>query len=112
MRRSLAVLIVVGAVGWGVASGAGVAMATGAFPTGMQGVQGPAGAAGPAGPAGERGPTGPQGPKGLGGDAGMWRDFSADPAVAGTDWADPALRGPLVDLGHSECGALDNGHTP
>lgn len=113
MTRSLAALITVGVIGWGVASGAGVAMATGSFPQGKLGAQGQAGRFGAVGPAGAEGPTGAQGPKGFGGESGMWRDYISDPAVSGTEWADSDLRTPVVDLGHAQCAALRrSGRTP
>ena len=112
MTRSLAALIMVGAIGWGVACGAGVAAASGGFPQGQHGGQGPVGEAGPAGSAGSKGPTGLQGPKGLGGESGFWRDFASDPVVSGTAFASPELRSTAVEVGHAECEALQRGRTP
>jgi hypothetical protein len=83
MNRTLAVLVLTGAIGWGAASGAGIAMATGNFPQGVTGTPGPTGSTGAAGPAGEKGPDGEKGPKGLGGDRGLWRDYAAAATDAG-----------------------------
>ena len=107
MTRTLAALLTAGAIGWGMASGAGVAMATGAFPQGAGGPQGVPGVVGSAGPAGPEGPAGEPG-----GESGMWRDYTSNPAVAGTTWGESVLRRAVLDLGHSECRGLNSGRTP
>jgi hypothetical protein len=109
MNRAFMATVVAAVVGWGLATGTGVAMAAGALPEGPVGIVGVAGVAGPAGPTGRTGPEGPRGEKGLGGDSGFWRDLTSDPAVAGTDWTDSRLRTALLKAGHSACGALDRG---
>jgi hypothetical protein len=113
MNRTLAVLVLTGAIGWGAASGAGIAMATGNFPQGVTGTPGPTGSTGAAGPAGEKGPDGEKGPKGLGGDRGLWRDYAAAATDAGyPSWAHVVLRESVLGLGHSYCDRLNDGATP
>jgi hypothetical protein len=109
MNRAFMAAVVAAVVGWGLATGTGVAMAAGAFPEGAAGDVGVIGVAGPAGPTGPAGPAGPVGEKGLGGDTGFWRDYTGSSAVAGSSWDDPYLRSATVDLAHSTCEVLDNG---
>jgi hypothetical protein len=48
----------------------------------------------------------------MGGESGFWRDFTSDPAVAGTAYASSAVRSSATDLGNADCDGLQTGRTP
>lgn len=112
MTRSVAAVVVLAVLGWGTATGAGVAMATGSFPQGPAGAAGPAGETGAPGPPGATGPEGERGPKGLPGKAGFWRDMTSDSILVANGWAGPTMRQPSIDWAVAACDSLRLGATP
>ncbi|MDI6099317.1 DUF732 domain-containing protein [Actinoplanes sp. NEAU-A12] len=111
MTRSVAIVVVLAALGWGTATGAGVAMATGTYPRGAAGAAGPAGERGVAGTPGLRGPVGERGPKGLPGKAGFWRDLTSDSFLVANGWAVPSTKQAAINVAVATCASLRAGST-